>query len=588
VAQPVARPSVGAADAPSSLPAKGAGGAQREVKQDWKTGAEHSSYPRDAYFTAAVTGARTQAEARSQAFTGVQQQISVEVKGQTLLEQETTTWDGRDVRATESHRRFSRLRTLGEVQGIEVALAEQAPDSSWSLLAVLGKAKFASALAQSLGELDAALATDVTTAQAALGARRQAEALLALGRAREELRTYREKRTLLSAVRPISDADRPSHDEAELGALYDRCVGALKLELVAKPVGKTIFGMLPTESVVARVLADGKPLADMPVALLRQSGTPQPLVQFTDSLGRVEWLPSEWAALSPGDHSFKVVLRLDLPGGWRRELEKRDQTFSFRVEPRNVPVRLRLDVPPGEPKAAVERKLQAMGLQSQEKAPRTLAIALQDTSYGRLQGLSSEIVRVEALVKAEVRDAQGAVLAQENLKVRGNGPTTSAALAAALGTLDWTGDAGKRLLVALDGNSGLARATLAVMPLEGISGWKQRAYAEALRSHLSEQLARRSEFRLVERDRLETLLEERTLAASGFVEESEALKMGQLSGAETMLMGTLVTVGEQVTLSLRLVGVADGTLERQATVDAPASLAPRLLAQKAVQALLEH
>ncbi len=83
---------------------------------------------------------------------------------------------------------------------------------------------------------------------------------------------------------------------------------------------------------------------------------------------------------------------------------------------------------------------------------------------------------------------------------------------------------------------------------ESGAGWWRGGVGWELAGMLSNELAATNAFRIVERSKLEAVLEEQNLAASGRVNPATGAKMGRLTGAEYLVAGT-VTAYEEGTKS---------------------------------------
>lgn len=83
---------------------------------------------------------------------------------------------------------------------------------------------------------------------------------------------------------------------------------------------------------------------------------------------------------------------------------------------------------------------------------------------------------------------------------------------------------------------------------ETSAGWWRGGVGWELSGMLSNELASSGNFRIVERAKLESVLEEQNLAASGRVRGGTGAQMGKLTGADYLVMGT-VTAYEENTAS---------------------------------------
>ncbi len=76
------------------------------------------------------------------------------------------------------------------------------------------------------------------------------------------------------------------------------------------------------------------------------------------------------------------------------------------------------------------------------------------------------------------------------------------------------------------------------------AGWWRTSVGWELSGMLTNELASTGDFRLVERNKLESVLAEQNLGASGRVNDSTAAKIGNLTGAQFLVMGTVTSFEE--------------------------------------------
>jgi len=79
---------------------------------------------------------------------------------------------------------------------------------------------------------------------------------------------------------------------------------------------------------------------------------------------------------------------------------------------------------------------------------------------------------------------------------------------------------------------------------ESSAGWWRGGVGWELSGMLSNELSSSGNFRVVERAKLEKVLEEQNLAASGRVRSGTGAKMGQVTGAEYLVFGTVTSYEE--------------------------------------------
>lgn len=104
--------------------------------------------------------------------------------------------------------------------------------------------------------------------------------------------------------------------------------------------------------------------------------------------------------------------------------------------------------------------------------------------------------------------------------------------------------------------------------------------SKGLAEMLITEMAGNTNIRVVERDRLQALLEEQDLGASGRIEKETAAKIGKTLGALHMLMGSFVIdTKERMRMDVRAINTETSELEYAATVSGKADNMLELLAQ---------
>jgi len=99
----------------------------------------------------------------------------------------------------------------------------------------------------------------------------------------------------------------------------------------------------------------------------------------------------------------------------------------------------------------------------------------------------------------------------------------------------------------------LAANAMAQKPVLGVAefknqtaaGWWRGGVGWELSGMLSNELAGTEKFRVVERSKLETVLREQDLGASGRVRQGTAAQIGQLTGAQYLVLGTVSAYEEK-------------------------------------------
>ena len=106
--------------------------------------------------------------------------------------------------------------------------------------------------------------------------------------------------------------------------------------------------------------------------------------------------------------------------------------------------------------------------------------------------------------------------------------------------------------------------TIAVFDFNAFSltGEDAEAIGSGLATMITTELADRPEVNVVDRQQIQQLIETRQLALSGRMDESRALELGKLLGAEYIVVGNVALEPERARIDLRLLDVASGTVEK--------------------------
>lgn len=91
-------------------------------------------------------------------------------------------------------------------------------------------------------------------------------------------------------------------------------------------------------------------------------------------------------------------------------------------------------------------------------------------------------------------------------------------------------------------------------------GGRLKAEGRLIAERLTTKLVRTGEFEVIERGRLESVLQELRLSASGVVDDKTALKAGEILGAGAVITGTLARVDGKFEINARAINVAGGRI----------------------------
>ena len=119
-----------------------------------------------------------------------------------------------------------------------------------------------------------------------------------------------------------------------------------------------------------------------------------------------------------------------------------------------------------------------------------------------------------------------------------------------------------------------AGPTLAVLDLSdggsmGPDAQNLTGLGKGIAAMLTTEMSRNPRVRMVERDRIRSLLDEQRVAVSGMADEASAIRVGRLLGAQYMLFGSYSDVYGQLRMDVRVVEVETGRLVRAQEVTAP-------------------
>ncbi|GAB1343359.1 CsgG/HfaB family protein [Gemmatimonas sp.] len=131
------------------------------------------------------------------------------------------------------------------------------------------------------------------------------------------------------------------------------------------------------------------------------------------------------------------------------------------------------------------------------------------------------------------------------------------------------------------------KPTVAIMYFTNGAFGKVEEYAplsKGLAEMLITELSGNTNIRVVERDRIQTLIEEQNLAAGGRIDQATAVRSGKILGALHMLMGTFVVdTKERMRLDVRAINTETSELEFATTVSGKADNMLELLSQLATK-----
>lgn len=115
------------------------------------------------------------------------------------------------------------------------------------------------------------------------------------------------------------------------------------------------------------------------------------------------------------------------------------------------------------------------------------------------------------------------------------------------------------------GSGDRAVPTIAVLDFNAFSltpGEDAASVGRGLAAMIATELAERPAVRVIDRQQVEELIQKRQLGLSGRLDESQAVQLGQLLGAQYVVVGNVALEPRRARIDLRLLDVATGTIER--------------------------
>ena len=102
---------------------------------------------------------------------------------------------------------------------------------------------------------------------------------------------------------------------------------------------------------------------------------------------------------------------------------------------------------------------------------------------------------------------------------------------------------------------------IAAFPLEDLAPAEgTKGLGEEIAATLTDGFARSGKVRVVERKRLQPILEEIKLSAYGLVDERTAIQAGRLLGANALVLGSFLKFGDSVRINVRVVKTETGEI----------------------------
>jgi len=521
--------------------------------------ADQPNYPGTTFFIGVGSSPASQAEADNMAMVQLQKQITVTLRSN----QEIGVSSKRQGNKEEIKRWFesrNTVNTSGNLQGAEIIIRNK-KDNSFYSVAALNKAKFAAQKRMNMTDAAKAVTTLATQAKADADANKLADALASRSRIEERVRFFESERRLLSAAEQLTAADTLPVNIDALSTIFDAALKKLSIE-AASGAKQNILdpsqGLLPW---IVKVSAAGMPVAEMPLKLVSPD---RKVVRtaITDADGQAVFFPDAFIGRSSGEQIWKVIADLQVTRAQSDIVDRKRAEFSVTITPPECKVKLSLS---GIDNAAARNELiktlASYGFKDDGTAKKTLSASTTVEQKGYSQGLSdqSTFVMQEVTLNLAVTDVAGRTLQTTLAKAVGMG-NKDAAMTQALQKMQLGPDASQLSKAACgDGSPAKPLPTLAILPFSAPRTWySDEAKATLLTDMVAGSIHRIEAYQIVERTRLNDIVTEQTTGQAGLI--ADPVEMGQLLGAQYIMMGTLLGDWDNIKVEGRVVDTKTGAV----------------------------
>jgi len=502
--------------------------------------------------------------AKQNSMVEVKKQITVKVSASMLDEQMSLTAGGRQTSVNRVESR-SKLTTSGEVQGIEVVKTAMQGKISYAL-AVLDKKNFVANCRATIAELKKQLAQLMQTAGEDVAGAKIGSALKKLSDAKKVIGEILDQRTFLSSAAEITKAEELNFTMTDIAALYEKCVSSVRMSKVSGDNQVFAVGMVPSEPFVVQVAtADGTPVPMLPVAVTE--GNKRSVEKYTDDKGKAQLLLGEKADMSVGSHSYNAVISLQVSSDARKYLDAQAQTFTYTVQSNpcfakvDIEVSQILSTGRDEIIKKVITRLSKYDIKNDPEAENSLKVMVTAVEAGGVQGLSqsSSFIKTEVTLAMTLVDENGKELASVQGSAKGMGGSVIKSAAQGIDNVKIDKDLKPLLDKLCSAKATGSKLKIAVFEFKN-RGFYHYWYDMAinLSDMLITKLINSGKFDVVERSQLDRIMQEKSLAQSGVVEEKEALQAAQLAGADVILIGTATIAGDKIETDARIVDIKSG------------------------------
>ncbi|MFH0920243.1 MAG: CsgG/HfaB family protein [Fibrobacterota bacterium] len=530
---------------------------------EWVTTGKTAEFPNEMYFVGVGMSDRGMDAAKNNAQIEVKKQISVSVNSTILDQMSSSTINGSENFSSKSESR-AMLTTSGDVQGIQVVQTTQQGKLFYAL-AVLDKANFVSNTKTKIQELKKDLNNMMTGAKTDITAGKIGQGLKKLSAAKKDILDIMEQRTLLSAATQVTDAEKVDVSQNDISALYEKCVASIKVAKTAGDNQELSVGMVPEIPFAIQATADGTPVSGTLVEL-RDDMKKLIMTKFTDDAGTAEFSLGENANTAVGSHSFIAALKLPVSSNLQKVLEATNQTFTYKVKSNPCYAKIEVRVPADLSAFSADLTDKAIKLLTKydvmedKESEYTVQVAITAKEAGTVTGLSEANTFVKSdvtLAFALLQDNKNVVAFQKAAK--GQGSSYAKSVGMALSNAAIKADIKLILEKICNGGAEGPKKLIAVFPFKNSTNYSDwYNVAEALSDMLITKLINSKKFDVVERSQLNKIMEEKSMAMSGVVEQSEAMQAAQMAGAELILIGSASVVAGKIEVDARIIDAKRG------------------------------
>jgi len=523
--------------------------------------ANDPAYPPQMYIIGVGSSPVSQADADNQAVAQIQKQITVTVK----VNQESGVSSKRQ-NGKEDLARFLDSRTTlnsrGDLQGANI-VKRFTREKTFIAMAVLSKSQFAAQKRMNMKEASKAVLVLADQAKKDADANKFADALSIRSKIEEGIRNYQSERILLSAVDVLTDADTVPLNLDALNRIFDSALKKLSIDVIS---GNSQALTDPAQSLqpwVVKVTAAGAPVAEMPLKLVSPDRK-VPRTAVTDAQGQAIFVADAYVPRIAGDQEWKVVADLDVTRSQMDILDRKSAEIHFSITPVVCKVKFQFNgIEAAAARTELVNTLGNYGFKDDPSSKKTLIANASVAQKGYSQGLSdqSSFYMNEITLNLTVQDRAGRSLQSTITKAMGTG-NKEAAEVMAIKKMQIGPDA-SALSKAACGDAGPEKPlpTLAILPFNAPRYWySDEAKAELLSDMVAGSIHRAEIYQIVERTRLKDILSEQANGQSGII--ADPIEMGQLLGAQYVMLGTLLGDWNAIRVEGKIVDVKTGVVAK--------------------------